>query len=200
MSANRLPSRQEAGRSLGGIFTILEGDKRGLDEIDSSLEGTLRSFLAYLWCWPAQTFLWTGVWRDMPDMRPGGAWDTISFILTGSLFDFLSWVLPALILYGVSGPFGFRKQYLPLVAATNWYGLIATYLSFLPATVIYFAPVPEGVAAVLSLAVYAATIWFYFRLVRAILGDEALLAALVTLVTLMSSLLISSLAFGALGI
>jgi hypothetical protein len=200
MSAIRLPSRREAARSLSGIFLILEGDKRGLEEIDSSFEGALRSFLAYLWCWPAQTFLWAGVLRDMPDMRPEGAWGTVSFIITGSIFDFLSWVLPALILYAVSGPFGFRKQYLPLVAATNWYGLIATYLAFLPATVIYFAPVPEGIAAILSLAVYAATIWFYFRLVRAILGGEAILGALVTLLTLMSSLLVSSLAFGALGI
>ena len=148
MSAIRLPSRQEAGRALGGIFTTLEGDKRGL----------------------------------------------------GSVFDFLSWVLPALLLYGVSGPFGFRKQYLPLVAATNWFGLIAAYIAFLPATVTYFAPVPDGIAALLSLAAYAMTIWFYFRLVRAIVDDEATLAALVTLVTLMSSLLVSSLAFGALGI
>ncbi|MBA67668.1 MAG: hypothetical protein CML30_02245 [Rhizobiales bacterium] len=200
MSAIRLPSRQEAGRALGGIFTTLEGDKRGLGEIDSSLEGALRSFLAYLWCWPAQTFLWMDVLRDMPDTRPDGAWGMVSFILTGSLFDFLSWVLPALLLYPVSGPFGFRKQYLPVVAATNWFGLIAAYIGFLPATVVYFAPVPEGIAALLSLAAYGMTIWFYFRLVRAILDDEATLAALVTLVTLMSSLLVSSLAFGALGI
>ena len=82
MSAIRLPSRQEAGRSLGGILTILEGDKRGLDEIDSSLEGSLRSFLAYLWCWPAQTFLWMDVLRDMPDTRPDGAWGMVSFILS----------------------------------------------------------------------------------------------------------------------
>lgn len=200
MTAIRLPSRKEAARSLSGLFLTLEGDKRGLADIDSSLEGTLRSFLAYLWCWPAQSFLWTGVWRDMPEMRPEGVWDTVSFLATGSLFDFLSWVLPALILFPVSGPFGFRKQYLPLVAATNWFGLIATYLAFLPATVVYFAPVPDGMAAILSLAVYAATMWFYFRLVRSILGDEALLAALVTLITLMSSLLVSSLAFGALGV
>ncbi|MAZ83552.1 MAG: hypothetical protein CME90_08065 [Hoeflea sp.] len=200
MGAIGFPSRQEVGRSLGGLFTTLEGDKRGLEQLDSSLEGTLRSFFAYVWCWPAQTFLWAGIWQNIPDQQPDTLWGTASFILTGSIFDFLAWVLPALLLYPVSQPFGFRKQYLPLIAATNWFGLIATYLAFLPATVSYFAPVPQGVDALLSLAVYGVTIWFYFRLVRAVLNDEAILAALVTLVTLVSSLIVSSLAFGALGI
>lgn len=200
MSSLAPPTLSETGRSLGGVFTVLEGDRRGFEAIDDSLAGTLRSFLVYFWCWPAQIFLWTGIWRDLPDSRPDSIAGAVGFLATGSIFDMLSWVVPALILYPVSGPFGFRKRYLRLIAVTNWYGLVATYLGFLPATVAYLAPVPQDIAMLMALVVYGLSLGLYFRLARFALDGEALIAGLVTLVMLMSSIIISSLAFSALGI
>ncbi|MBW3097578.1 hypothetical protein [Pseudohoeflea coraliihabitans] len=196
----RPPSLAEAGRALSGVLGLMERDAGALARIDTSVTGTLRSFLVYLWCWPAQAFLWTGIWRDLPDSRPETVGGTLRFFAVGSLFDVFSWILPALILLPVSRMFDFRARYLPLVAASNWFALVATYLAFLPATVKYFAPVPDGIAGLMSLAVYGLTLGFYFRMARVILGGEALLAALVVLISLMSSLLLSSLAFSTLSL
>lgn len=200
MTAFRIPSATELGRSLEGVFRLIEGDAKGLALFDTSHDGFVRSFLAYVWCWPAQAFLWTGLWRDAAGARPDSFAGMVGFFAIGGTFDLLSWILPALILFPVSGFFDFRKAYVRMIVATNWFGVIATYIAFLPATVRYLAPVPDGFAAFLALASYAITIWLHFRVARAALGGEALLAAMVTLITLMASILVSSVAFRLLGI
>ena len=200
MTAFRIPSSAELGRSLEGVLRLIEGDARGLSLLDASPNGFVRSFLAYVWCWPAQAFLWTGVWRDVAGLRPDSLAGMVGFFAIGGTFDLLSWILPAVILYPVSGFFDFRKAYARTVVATNWFGVVATYVAFLPGTVRYLAPVPDGFAAFLSLASFGVIIWFYFRVARMALGGEALLAALVTLITLMISILSSEAAFRLMGL
>lgn len=199
MSALRIPNLSEVGRSLEGVFRLIQGDEKGLGLLDTSANGFLRSFLAYAWCWPAQAFLWTGAWRTLPGSRPDTVPGMVGYFLTGGVFDLLAWIVPALVIYPVSQIFGFRAHYARTVVATNWFGVVAAYVAFLPATISYLAPVPEGFAAILSLASYGFVIWLHFRIARVALGGEALLAMLVTLIALMSSILVTATAFRILG-
>lgn len=201
MSALRIPKLSEVGRSLEGVFRLIEGDEKGLGLFDTSANGFLRSFLAYAWCWPAQAFLWTGAWRTPEGVaRPDSVFGMIGYFFTGGMFDLLAWIVPALVIYPVSRVFGFRAHYMRTIVATNWFGVVATYVAFLPATIGYLAPVPEGFAAMLSLASYGFVIWLHFRIARVALGGEGLLAMLVTLIALMSSILVTATAFRVLGI
>lgn len=200
MSALRVPTLTQTARSIAGLLSVLSGNRDGLKLIDSSLEGVLRSFLVFAWCWPAQAFLWTGVWRDLPDTRPDSFGGFMVFFLQAGFFDFLGWLLPALLLIPLSRPFGFRGQLFSLIAMTNWFGLIATYMAFFPASLDFLTPIPEQVTAVMSLVIYAFTIVFYFRLARAILSDDGLLAAMVTVLLVVTSIVTSVIAFGAMGL
>lgn len=200
MSAIRVPTLSETGRSISGLLAALYGDRRGLKLIDSSLEGTLRSFLVFVWCWPAQSFLWTGVWRDTPETRPDSVGGMVVFFFQSGVFDILAWVLPAMVLFPLSRSFGFRGQILPLIAMTNWFGLIATYMAFFPASINYLTSISAPVITIMSLTVFAFTIVLYFRLTRTLLNEDGLLAAMVTVVVLVSSIIVSLLAFGAMGL
>lgn len=200
MSALRVPTLNQTARSLSGLLATLSGNRDGLKLIDSSLEGVLRSFLVFAWCWPAQAFLWTGVWRDLPESRPDSVEGFVVFFLQAGIFDFIGWLLPALLLIPLSRPFGFRGQLFKLIAMTNWFGLIATYMAFLPATLDLLPPIPDQVTAVMSLVVYVFTIVFYFRLARAVLSDDGLLAAMVTVLLVVTSIVTSVIAFGAMGL
>lgn len=195
-----IPSSTEVGRALSGIFAILEGDMRGFSFIDASLASTLRSFLVYFWCWPAQSFLWCSIWRSAPESRPDNIITMAGYFLTGSAFDFLSWLLPALILYPISKPFGFHRQYLLLITVTNWFSLVATYISFFPGAMAYLLPGAKGISAILGLLAYGLTLGLYFRLTRLTLNGEWLLAGMVTLIVLISSLFVSTIAFKTMGL
>lgn len=193
-------SPMEARRAVDGLLRLMNSDPGGLALIDSSPRGFLRSFLAFLWCWPAQAFLSTALWRTVEGTRPETLSGMIGYFLTGSAFNIVSWLATPLILYPVSGLFGFRNDYLRLIVVSNWFSLIAVYISFLPATIGYLAPVPPGAVALTNLVCFGLSILLYFRVVRVVLAGEAMLAALVTLISLTSSLFISELAWRALGL
>jgi len=200
MSALRVPTLTQTARSIAGLLSVLSGNRDGLKLIDSSFEGVLRSFLVFAWCWPAQAFLWTGVWRDLPEARPDSVGGFVVFFLQAGFFDLLGWLLPAVLMIALSRPFGFPAQVFKLIAMTNWFGLIATYMAFFPASIDYLIPIPEQLTAVISLVIYAFTIVFYFRLARAVLGNDGLLAAMVTVLLVVTSIVTSVIAFGAMGL
>lgn len=198
MAAGFIPTRAEAGRSLAGLFYIILGNRNGLRLLDSSPDGFWRSFGAFVWAWPVQCFLWTGIWRASPELRPETASEVVGFFAVSSGFDVVAWVLPALLLLPVCQVFGLSGKFTRLVVVNNWFGLLSAYIGFFPASLRYLTPMPDAASAFISLAVYAAVIWLYFRVIRICLEGDVMIGVFITLLTVISGLTVSELAYSSL--
>ncbi|MCY0149576.1 hypothetical protein OEG84_18150 [Hoeflea sp. G2-23] len=194
-----IPSRHEAGQALAGLFYLMLKRPEGLKLFDTTPVGFWRSFGAFVWTWPVQCFLWTGVWRAVPETRPDGAAETLGFFLVSGGFDLAAWLIPSILLLAVSQLFGLGDKFARLVVVSNWYGLFSVYVGFFPAALRYLAPVPDVLSATLSLIAYMAVIGLYFRVIRGCLEGEVLISVFITLMMVMTGLTISELAFTALG-
>jgi hypothetical protein len=195
VAAGLIPSRAEAGRSLAGLFYLTLKRPEGLKLLDVSPDGFWRSFGAFVWAWPVQCFLWTGMWRAAPDTRPEAAGDYLGFFVTSTGFDVVAWVLPAVLLLVVTQLFGLADKFSRLVVINNWFGLFSAYIGFFPAALRYLAPLPDGLSTMISFAVYIVVIGLYFRVTRIALGGETLIAIFVTAMMVISGLTISEIAF-----
>lgn len=198
MASAFIPSKQEAGRSLSGLFYLILNRPEGLRLFDASPDGFWRSFGVFAWAWPVQCFLWTGIWRTLPDTKPQSAGEFFRFFFVSSSFDVAALVTPALLLLAASRLFGLSGKYSQLVVVNNWFALLSAYVGFFPATLRYLAPVSEAANAFISLAVYAAVIWLYYRVIRVCLGGDVMVPIFITLMMVMAGLIISELAFTAL--
>jgi len=198
LAAGFIPTRAEAGRSLAGLFYMILGNRDGLRFFDSSHDGFWRSFGAFFWAWPAQCFLWTGIWRASPELRPDTASEVVGFFAVSSGFDVVAWVLPALLLLPVCQVFGLSGKFTRLVVVNNWFGLLSAYIGFFPASLRYLTPVSDAASDFISLAVYAAVIWLYFRVIRICMEGDVMISVFITLLMVMSGLTVSQLAYSSL--
>ena len=199
MALGIVPSRQEAGRSLAGLFYLILKRPEGLRLFDTSPDGFWRSFGAFFWTWPVQCFLWTGLWRAIPETRPDSAAEVFRFFFVSTSFDIAAWVFPAVLLLAVSQIFGLSGKFSQLVVINNWFGLLSAYIGFFPATLRYLTPIPDAASAFISLLIYVVIIWLYFRVIRICLGGDLMITVFITLMMVMTGLTISELAFTALG-
>jgi hypothetical protein len=193
-----VPTRLEAGRSLAGLFYLILGNRDGLRLFDTSPDGFWRSFGAFFWAWPVQCFLWTGMWRAAPETRPETTAEFFRFFVVSSSFDVAAWVLPAVLLLVVCQLFGLSGKFSRLVVVNNWFGLLSAYVGFFPAALRYLTPVSDTANAFISLAVYVAVIWLYYRVIRISIGGDLMITIFITLMMVMTGLTISELAFSAL--
>ncbi|MBC7283242.1 hypothetical protein [Hoeflea sp.] len=198
MAGILVPSRQEAGRSLAGLFYLILKRPEGLRLIDASPDGFWRSFGVFAWAWPVQCFLWTGMWRALPETRPESAGEVVRFFFASTSFDVAAWVAPALLLLAVSQLFGLAGKFSQLVVVNNWFGLLSAYIGFFPAALRYLAPMSETANAYLSVFIYMMVIWLYYRVIRTCLGGDMMIPIFITLSMVMTGLTISELAFTAL--
>ncbi|MGJ8569578.1 MAG: hypothetical protein ACSHXI_02630 [Hoeflea sp.] len=198
MAGGFIPTRLEAGRSLAGLFYLILGNRDGLKLFDSSPDGFWRSFGAFFWTWPVQCFLWAGLWRASPETRPETTGEIFRFFAISSGFDVVAWVLPALLLLPVCQIFGFSGKFTILVVVNNWFGLLSAYIGFFPAALRYLTPVSDTASALISLGVYAAVIWLYFRVIRICMEGDLMITIFITLLMVMTGLTISELAFSSL--
>lgn len=200
MATNLVPSRGEARQSLAGLFYLIQRRPEGARLLDASPDGFWQSFGAFAWAWPVQCFLWTGIWRALPDTRPESAGEIFRFFFVSSSFDLAAWVVPAVLLLAVTQVFGLSGKYSQLVVVNNWFGLLSAYIGFFPAALRYLTPVSETVSAFISVIVYMVVIWLYYRVIRTSLGGDLMISIFITLMMVMTGLIVSELAFTALAV
>ena len=198
MAGGFIPTRVEAGRSLSGLFYLILGNRDGLKLIDASPDGFWRSFGAFVWAWPVQCFLWTGIWRASPEIKPETAGEVLRFFAISGGFDVVAWVVPALLLLPVCQIFGFSGKFTRLVVVNNWFGLLSAYIGFFPATLRYLTPLSDTASAFISLGIYAAVIWLYFRVIRICMEGDLMITIFISLLMVMTGLTISEMAFSSL--
>jgi len=198
LAAGFIPTRLEAGRSLAGLFYLILGNRDGLKLFDASPDGFWRSFGAFVWAWPVQCFLWTWIWRASPEIRPETAGEVVRFFAISGSFDVVAWAVPALLLLPVCQIFGFSGKFTRLVVVNNWFGLLSAYIGFFPAALRYLTPLSDTASAFISLGVYAAVIWLYFRVIRMCMEGDLMITIFITLLMVMTGQTISELAYSSL--
>jgi len=198
LAGDLVPSKQEAGRSLAGLFYLILKRPDGMQLFDASPDGFWRSFGVFAWAWPVQCFLWTGMWRALPETRPESAGDVARFFFVSTSFDVAAWVAPAVLLFAVTQLFGLSGKFSQLVVVNNWFGLLAAYIAFFPAALRYLAPVSQTANAFISVFIYMVVIWLYYRVIRTCLGGDMMIPIFITLTMVMTGLTISEMAFTAL--
>ncbi|WP_162654494.1 hypothetical protein [Lentilitoribacter sp. Alg239-R112] len=186
-SKNRAIS--EASRYLYAILLIIQNNQEGVKIILQSGMNVTRSFMAYFWCLPAQLFMWSLVWR-----RNEIAEDAthVDFLITVSVFDAVAWGIFAISIYLIMVLASAEKLAAPMIIATNWFNLFATYVFFIPATMNYILPLGDDTAMIIEFVIYITIVGLYFRVVRHMLGNHKLFAFALTLVNVASSIFISS--------
>ncbi len=111
----------------------------------------------------------------------------------------MSWVGPLLIIAILSKPLGFSDMIGPLIVASNWFSLPALYFGAVPIALELILPGSIGIASFLMLVVLLASIFALFRIIRAITGDQTLLAMALTTLFILPAVIIAQLlqhAFG----
>lgn len=160
---------QDALRHLYGALRLARFDRRGLDHIDGSAEGAIRSFRAALFVLPGYAVL-----AAFDLAGPLAETSTGRFILVFSIAYALEWTAFPLVMAWITPLIGADARYTRYVAALNWARVIQMAV-FLPALLLVFLA-PDSGLAVLVLFVVVALIayhWFVAREALEIRGGQA---------------------------
>lgn len=182
----------EASHYLYAILLIIQNRQEGVGIIVQSGMNITRSFIAYFWCLPAQLFMWSRIWgrSEIVENTP-----RVDFLMTVGLLDMLAWILFPAAIYIIMVLASATKLAAPVIIATNWFNLFATYVLFIPAVLNYLLPLGEGAAAIMDFVIYITIIGLYFRVVRHMLGNHKLFAFALTLASVVISIFVSNLVY-----
>lgn len=178
----------EASTYLYAILLIIQNKQEGIKIIVQSGMNVTRSFMAYFWCLPAQLFMWSLIWRRSEITEDISRTD---FLIKVSFIDIVAWGLFAGAIYVIMVLASARKLAAPVIIATNWFNLFATYIFFIPAIMNYLLPLGKDTTVIIEFMIYLTIVGLYFRVVRHMLGNHKLFAFALTLANVVISLFVS---------
>ena len=185
----------EAGYFLRIILLVLQNKGENARGFYLPNANIIRSFFAFVWCLPAQLFMWSLLWNKLSAQSSGEIISKTGFMLQLTFIDVLGWVMSAAAIFIILSAVNMKKAIGPLIIASNWFSLLAVYVFFIPDTLSYFLPILAEFIDVVDFIVYFTIVGLYFRLVRHVLGDQKMIAFAITLASLVMGLFLSSMAF-----
>ncbi|MCZ4090507.1 MULTISPECIES: hypothetical protein [Sinorhizobium] len=185
-----MPLLEEVLAYIKGLWLLIRGDREGFRWLDISESGLWRSFAAILWSLPAIAVTWAS-WRlYYLSAMPAGTTIGFGFILKLLVIDLASWLLPIILIVILSRPLGFAFFVVPVIVTTNWLSVPLSYAMALPAAIRLVIPGSEGLTSLIWLLLLVASVGLLFRLLRTVTGDQTLLAAALTALFLLPSVMI----------
>lgn len=121
---------------------------------------------------------------------PSGTSVGPGFVFKLLVVDLVSWLLPILLIAALSRPLGYSMLVVPVIVTTNWLSVPLSYALAVPAAVLLLASGGRQMIALFSLLVLVASVALLFRLLRTIAGNENLLAAALTGLFVLPSMMI----------
>jgi hypothetical protein len=185
----------EAGYFLRIILLVLQNKVENARGFYLPNASVLRSFFAFVWCLPAQLFMWSLLWNKLAEQSSGEIISKTGFMLQLTFIDMLGWAMSAAAIFIILSAVNMKKAIGPLIIASNWFSLLAVYVFFIPDTLSYFLPALSEFIDVVDFIVYFTIVGLYFRLVKHVLGDQKMIAFAITLASLVMGLFLSSMAF-----
>jgi hypothetical protein len=185
-----MPLLDEVLTYIKGLWLLIQGKQEGYQWLDISEGGLWRSFAAILWSLPAMAVSWAS-WRlYYLSAMPGGTTVGIGFFLKLLVVDLVSWLLPIVLIAALSRPLGFTGLVVPVIVTTNWLSVPLSYAMAIPAAILLLARGGNQLTVLLSLVVLFAGVALLFRLLRTVTGNQNLLAAALTALYLLPSMML----------
>ncbi len=186
-----MPLLDEVLAYIKGLWLLIQGNREGYQWLDISEVGLWRSFSAILWSLPAMAVSWAS-WRlYYLSAMPSGTTVGIGFFFKLLVVDLVSWLLPIVLIAALSRPLGFGALVVPVIVTTNWLSVPLSYAMAVPAAILLLARGGHQLTALLSLIVLVAGVALLFRLLRTITGNQNLLAAALTGLYLLPSMMLA---------
>ena len=185
----------EAGYYLHIILLILQNKPDNARSFYLPNAGVFRSFYAYIWCLPAQLFMWSLLWSKLSSQGDSKIIDKTAFLLQVATFDIIGWAMSAGAIFIILSAVNLKQAIVPLIIASNWFSLLAVYVFFIPDTLSYFLPALSDFIDVIDFIVYFTVVGLYFRLVKHVLGGQKMMAFAITLASMVMGLFLSSMVF-----
>jgi hypothetical protein len=186
-----MPGASEVRFYLAGLWQLIRGDATGLQKLDISDRGLLRSFWAILWCLPAMAISWLW-WRElylrgMPRNTELGG---IFFFRLGML-EFANWLVPLVLIGLMAWGLGLGRKYHAMVVAVNWLSVPFAYAYGLLSLLLMLAPGLTGFLSLIWLFLMIALVFSISRIFRFICGPHPLMVATLTMVLIVPTMLLS---------
>jgi hypothetical protein len=162
---------RETVYSIFGAYRLAMLDKTGLNYLDRSPEGAIRSFNAALIVLPAYAVLVVlRLWDVLPDVS------LLRFITVEGLAYVISWSAFPLVMFYISGLLDRSERYFDFLSAYNWSAVIQMGVYLPVVAVADSGLMPAGVDEGLVLAVTMLVLmyqWFIARTTLDINGGSA---------------------------
>jgi hypothetical protein len=165
-----LIGRAEIERSLAGAWQLFLGKPDALRAFDTSIEGFWRSFQAIVLVAPI--YLITAVVERTSLFGSAiavGAFSEEAFWATQVLTLVLDWVTLPILLAGIAGMIGIRRQYPAYIVVRNWASVIMV-APFAVVSVLEGIGISEDVLLIPSVAALAFSLRFGYLIARRTLG------------------------------
>jgi hypothetical protein len=178
----------EIRHSLAGALRLARGDRRGLSYFDPTLEGFWRSFRAAILAYPLFLALLTMRTSDALWSASGA----VRIVLVETIGYVIAWAAFPLAMLKVSELMGRERRFFVFMVAYNWSQVPQSLLFFLVALEAESGLFGPALNRVIGLAAALAALAYEWFIARVGLEVGGLLAALVVLIDLLLSILVST--------
>ena len=170
-----MPTSAEVAHYLQGAWLLAQGNRRGFDFFDLSVEGFWRSFSAALIVAPAYLLL-------LLERYAATGWpeQTILALVAETVAYFLGWALFPIIAIFITRLLGLTARYIPLIVAANWSSVLQVVLYTAAVTV--SLALPRDLRAPILLSATLAILAYQWFVVRTALQTTAGIAASIVII------------------
>ena len=176
--AERALSFSYVRRHIVAAARLARGDAAAMRELDQTIEGFYRSFLAAALLIPLYVYHFfverkimaeaTLADASLPQLPPADL--SLSFTLVESLNYGLQWALFPLVMIGIARVFNMSKRYVPYIVAHNWSIIVTSAVGFIPYALFDAGIASLDVTKFLNIAVGCFVI--YYRCLVAVIALE----------------------------
>ena len=181
----------EIDAALGGALGLARGDATAIERFPNSEPAFWRSFAAIVVIAPVNL--------AATALRSGGeasAW----YLFANAITVLVQWAAFPLIMVFIARLLGLGPRYGLFVIAYNWSSVFVVAVLLPSAVLAALLPQAEGAVNMVTLVSIVFVLWFTAFLTRAAFATNWINAAGIIVVDVLTSLLISGLIFGAMGL
>ena len=184
-----MPGFDELSYYMRGLWLLITGRPEGVTWLDFSQRGFWRSWWAILFCLPPTLLSWLAFRATYLAAMPAGARLEPVFYSKLAIMELANWTVPMALVATLAVGTGLSRFVIPVVVSTNWLSVPLQWLYSLQSVLQLLLPGSDGAAAFLYLLFLILSIGLHFRIVRAVIGGDNLVASAVVLCLFVGSFL-----------
>jgi hypothetical protein len=182
---------------LRGAWLTMLGRREGLQFLDLSEDGFWKSLHAVVVSLPALLLAWSTTAREI---AASSGLSVPAAVARLGVVEMAAWFLPLIALAYAARPLGFASRFVQFFVASNWATAIANYLVTPMYVLSLIVPEADGPIVFVSLALLAAIVVLFVRLISVTLEQRPAVTFAVVLFMIVAALFTASFTENALGL